>query len=47
MVYNAAFIETTISTDFIAMGKLIAEMLVSGKKEQIENKCSLILRESL
>jgi DNA-binding transcriptional regulator YhcF (GntR family) len=38
---------TTISTDFIAMGKIVAEMILSGKKEQIENKCSLILRESL
>jgi DNA-binding transcriptional regulator YhcF (GntR family) len=38
---------TTISTDFKAMGKIVAEMVLSGKKEQIENKCSLILRESL
>lgn len=38
---------TTISTDFTAMGKIVAEMVLSGKKEQIENKCSLILRESL
>ena len=38
---------TTISTDFNAMGKIIAEMVHSGKKEQIENKSSLILRNSL
>jgi DNA-binding transcriptional regulator YhcF (GntR family) len=38
---------TTISTDFIAMGKIVAEMILNGKKEQIENKCSLIIRNSL
>jgi DNA-binding transcriptional regulator YhcF (GntR family) len=38
---------TTISTDFGAMGKIIAQMILSGKKEQIENKCSLIIRNSL
>ena len=38
---------TTISTDFIAMGKIVAGMILNGKKEQIENKCSLIIRNSL
>lgn len=38
---------TTISTDFIMMGKLLAEMVHSGKKEQIENKSALIIRNSL
>lgn len=38
---------TTISTDFTEMGKIIAEMIHSGKKEQIENKSFLILRNSL
>ena len=33
---------TTISTDFRAMGKIIAQMILEGKKEQIENKCYLI-----
>lgn len=38
---------TTISTDFVAMGKIVAKMILNGKKEQIENKCSLIIRNSL
>jgi DNA-binding transcriptional regulator YhcF (GntR family) len=38
---------TTISTDFRAMGKIMAEMILGGKKEQIENKCALIIRNSL
>lgn len=38
---------TTISTNFEAMGKCMAEMILSGKKQQIENKCSLIVRKSL
>jgi DNA-binding transcriptional regulator YhcF (GntR family) len=38
---------TTISTDFRAMGKIMAQMILGGKKEQIENKCSLIIRNSL
>ena len=38
---------TTISTDFRAMGKMMAEMILEGKKGQIENKCDLILRNSL
>ena len=38
---------TTISTDFNAMGKLLAEMVLTGKKEQIENKSALIMRNSL
>lgn len=38
---------TTISTDFIAMGKIVAEMILNGNKQQIENKCSLIIRNSL
>lgn len=38
---------TTISTDFKAMGKLLANMILENKKEQIENKNRLILRGSL
>ena len=38
---------TTISTHFEAMGKILAEMVLKGKKEQIENKSSLIMRNSL
>ncbi len=37
---------TTISTDFQAMGKILAQMIVKGKKEQIENKSALIVRNS-
>ncbi|MBL7887430.1 MAG: GntR family transcriptional regulator [Flavobacterium sp.] len=38
---------TTISTDFKAMGKLLANMILENKKEQIENENRLILRGSL
>lgn len=38
---------TTISTNFVAMGKILAEMILKGKKEQIENKSALIIRNSL
>lgn len=38
---------TTISTNFEAMGKILAQMILKGKKEQIENKSALILRNSL
>nr|WP_294931345.1 GntR family transcriptional regulator [uncultured Flavobacterium sp.] len=38
---------TTISTHFEAMGKILAEMVLKGKNEQIENKSSLIMRNSL
>lgn len=38
---------TTISTDFNAMGKLLAEMIVLQKKEQVENGGRLIQRGSL
>ena len=38
---------TTISTDFRAMGKIMSQMIFGGKKEQIENKCALIIRNSL
>lgn len=38
---------TTISTDFGAMGKIMADMILKGMKKQIENKCSLIIRNSL
>lgn len=38
---------TTISTDFTAMGKLIAKMTYSTKKSQIANKSDLIIRNSL
>jgi hypothetical protein len=29
------------------MGKILAQMILSGNKEQIENKCALIIRNSL
>ncbi len=38
---------TTISTNFEVMGKLVAKMILEGKKEQIENKSALIIRNSL
>ncbi|WP_281227150.1 GntR family transcriptional regulator [Flavobacterium aquiphilum] len=38
---------TTISTDFTAMGRLLAQMILTGKKEQIENRSALIIRNSL
>ncbi|EIA09762.1 GntR family transcriptional regulator [Flavobacterium frigoris] len=38
---------TTISTNFEAMGKILAEMILKGTKDQIENKSALILRNSL
>ena len=38
---------TTISTDFVAMGKILAQMILNGKKEQIENESTLIIRQSL
>lgn len=38
---------TTISTDFKAMGIILAEMILENKKEQIENENRLILRKSL
>lgn len=38
---------TTISTHFEAMGKILAQMILKGKKDQIENKSNLIIRNSL
>jgi DNA-binding transcriptional regulator YhcF (GntR family) len=38
---------TTISTNFELMGKILAQMILKNKKDQIENKCSLIHRNSL
>jgi DNA-binding LacI/PurR family transcriptional regulator len=38
---------TTISTDFQAMGKTLAESILKNKKIQIENPSQLILRNSL
>lgn len=38
---------TTISTNFEVMGKILAQMILKGKKEQIENKSALIIRNSL
>ena len=37
---------TTITTDFAAMGKTMAEMVVSGKREVVENPFVLIDRKS-
>jgi len=38
---------TTISTDFKAMGKTLAAMVLNSQKEQIENPSELIIRNSL
>ncbi len=38
---------TTISTDFSEMGKILAQMILTNSKENIENKSQLILRNSL
>lgn len=38
---------TTISTNFEAMGKILAHMISKGERKQIENNCALILRNSL
>jgi DNA-binding transcriptional regulator YhcF (GntR family) len=38
---------TTISTDFKAMGTILANVILDNKKEQIENENRLILRKSL
>jgi DNA-binding LacI/PurR family transcriptional regulator len=38
---------TTISTNFEAMGRILAQMILKNKDEQIENKCALIMRNSL
>ena len=37
---------TTISTDFAKMGRSMAEMIIEGKKEKIDNPFQLILRNS-
>lgn len=38
---------TTISTDFEAMGRNIADLVINKGKEHIENPCHLIIRNSL
>ena len=38
---------TTFSTNFEAIGKILAQMILKGQKEQMENKCDLIIRNSL
>jgi DNA-binding LacI/PurR family transcriptional regulator len=38
---------TTISTNFEAMGKIVAQMILNSSREQIENECTLIMRNSL
>jgi DNA-binding transcriptional regulator YhcF (GntR family) len=38
---------TTISNDFIGMGKMVAQMILNNNNQQIENKCALIVRKSL
>ncbi len=38
---------TTISTDFKEMGRILAELIMNRQKEQVENKSSLIVRNSL
>lgn len=38
---------TTISTDFVEMGRLLATMILENKKNKIENKSSLLIRNSL
>jgi DNA-binding LacI/PurR family transcriptional regulator len=37
---------TTITTDFAAMGRTMAEMVVSGKREVVENPFVMIDRKS-
>jgi hypothetical protein len=37
---------TTITTDFVAMGKTMAEMVVSGQRSVIENPFVIIDRKS-
>jgi DNA-binding transcriptional regulator YhcF (GntR family) len=38
---------TTISTNFELMGKILAQMILKNLHDQIENKCHLIIRNSL
>jgi len=38
---------TTISTDFIAMGRSMADLVINKKKDHILNPCTLIRRNSL
>jgi DNA-binding LacI/PurR family transcriptional regulator len=38
---------TTISTDFIQMGKALADMVLNHKKGKIRNYSKLIVRKSL
>ncbi|WP_445453913.1 GntR family transcriptional regulator [Flavobacterium sp. 25HG05S-40] len=38
---------TTISTNFSTMGMLLASMILENRKEKVENKCDLIVRNSL
>ncbi|WPR71171.1 GntR family transcriptional regulator [Flavobacterium sp. NG2] len=38
---------TTISTNFETMGKIVAQMALTGRNEQIENESSIIIRNSL
>jgi DNA-binding LacI/PurR family transcriptional regulator len=37
---------STISTDFYAMGKILAEMILENSKNQVQNHSKLILRNS-
>jgi DNA-binding LacI/PurR family transcriptional regulator len=38
---------TTISTDFAAMGKTMADLIVNKKKDHLQNPSALITRNSL
>jgi DNA-binding transcriptional regulator YhcF (GntR family) len=38
---------TVISTDFVAMGRTAAELILSGRKEKLDNPAGLIRRKSL
>jgi DNA-binding LacI/PurR family transcriptional regulator len=38
---------TTISTDFYQMGKTMGRMVLSGKKQRLENPSRIVLRQSL
>ena len=38
---------TTISTDFVTMGKTLAQLVMSKKRNQVQNPSSLIVRGSL
>ena len=38
---------TTISTDFAAMGRTLADFVMHGRKDQVKNPSDLIIRQTL